>query len=60
VPDLHRLHADDERMGEGGEEQERCGDAAGRRLPAHEVDGVGDACGGVEDEGKRVQLPVGP
>ena len=55
MPHLHRLHADDEGVGERGEDQQRGRSASDLRAAAREVNGVGDAGGGVEDERENVQ-----
>ena len=59
VPHLHRLHADDEGVGERRQNQQSGGGAADMRLPIREVHGIGDACCGVQDERKNVQRVVG-
>ena len=54
VADLHRLHADDEGVGERAGDEERRRRAADRRVAPGEVPDVGDEGGGVQRERDEV------
>ena len=59
MPHLHRLHADDERVGEDTQQEERGGGASDGRLAFREMNRVHHDRGGVQGEGKQVQRAVG-
>ena len=59
MPHLHRLHPDDEGVGEDAQQEQRGGRAPDGRLALREMNRVDDNRGGVEDEWKQIQRTVG-
>ncbi len=56
---LHRLHPDDERVGEDAQQEQRGGGTPDGRLALREMNRVHhDRCG-VQGQGKQVQRAVG-
>ena len=59
VPDLHRLHADDEGVRQHTQQQQSGGGTSNGRRASREVERVGHAGGRVEDQREQVHRAVG-